>query len=480
VLVVGTIQHLEGDHAPRNGAPLVRDPCQRHEEERMSSPDETLKVSRRRLLRHAAAGAVALPTLSGVLAACGSSSGSSGGGAAAASDLSGTVRLLKGPFTDSKKAETTLLTRIAQPFVSKHAGLTEKIDYYDWANFQTTLTTQFAGSTPPDIPYLTGAVLPTFGAQGALVDLTERVKGAAYKSEYAHIPEALWAGGSVDGKIYGVPWVGGTFPVWVNLDLLEKAGVSPDEFNTSYEAFADAARKMTKGNTFGYGQGVSYKDYSYQAWLPYTWGAGADVFSKDAKSAALDTPDSAAAWDFLRSLYADGSAAPGGKYPAAALQSLFTGGRLGMFVTSMGISSQLKDSKFNWGIFSPPPGPTGKAPMPLDYGYLTLSAKGKNQDAAWATAKYLASAKPVTDYLNGLDIGFLSGRDDTPDVNAANPKVQKANNFVPEGRTYPTHPKTLDALRAACDAFELCLAGKQSGAAAVKSANGKINDLLSS
>jgi ABC-type glycerol-3-phosphate transport system substrate-binding protein len=277
--------------------------------------------------------------------------------------------------------------------------------------------------------------------------------------------------------------VGGTFPLFVNLDLFEEAGVSPDEFNQSYESLHEAASKLRKGNVFGYGQSISYKDFSYQAWLPYIWGAGADVFNEDGTAGAMDTPDAAASWDFVRSLYADDLAPRPGAYDQSGLQGLFASGRLAIYPTSMGLAQTVAagKKKINWDIFAAPPGPTGEAPLPLDYGYLTVAAKAANPDAAWAYVKHLISPDPLTEYLNTLNIGFLSPRDDTPEVNASEPRFLKAQEeFVPSGRPYPTHPKTLDALRAGCDQFELCIAGEKSGADAVRDANEAITNLLSS
>jgi ABC-type glycerol-3-phosphate transport system substrate-binding protein len=431
------------------------------------------RLSRRRLLQRTAAAGIALSGV-GALQACG---GDGGGAPAQDGPLSGTLSLVKGPFRDD---ELQLIGRVSDRFAREHPQLDLRRRFYDWGTMETQLTTAFAGDRPPDIVYLTIAVYPKFAEAGALADLTEYVEAPDYQAERMHISETLWEGGTFEGRVYGVPWVGAHYPIFVNRDLLAQANAS--DWDESYDSMVAAARAARRGDVFGFGMVTSYKDFAYQDWLPYIRGAGADIFNDDATAGALDTPEAAAAWDVLATMFQDGLAPKPGQYDFEGYRALFEAGRVAILHEQIDFVSILEASKkvdFDWDIAFPPPGPAGQTLL-SDFGYLTVAAKSENKDAAWEYIKYLTSAPGATSYLNAIDIGLLSARDDTPGVNEGNAKLQKAAEMADRCKPLQPHPKILDALRVASREFERCVAGEKDGAAAVRDANAAVTNLLES
>ncbi|MEV0200596.1 sugar ABC transporter substrate-binding protein [Nonomuraea sp. NPDC050691] len=123
-----------------------------------------------------------------------------------------------------------------------------------WDNVNDQLVTQFAGGTAPDVIHNDSPALSGFAADGYLLDLADKLP-AELKSD---IPQKSWDTVTFDdgkGKqgVYGVPFLQESQVIIANKKLLDGAGVripAPDNPWT-WDEFSEAAKKMTKGGTFG-------------------------------------------------------------------------------------------------------------------------------------------------------------------------------------------------------------------------------------
>lgn len=123
-----------------------------------------------------------------------------------------------------------------------------------WDNVNDQLVTQFAGGTAPDVIHNDSPALAGFASDGYLLDLSDKLP-AELKSD---IPQAAWDtvtfdGGKGEQGVYGVPFLQESQVIIANKKLLDESGVrvpSPGEPWT-WDEFSAAAKKMTKGGTFG-------------------------------------------------------------------------------------------------------------------------------------------------------------------------------------------------------------------------------------
>lgn len=428
-------------------------------------------LSRRSLLKQAAGAGLTL-SAAGLLEAC----GSSGGGASSTTSgpVTGDIEFIKGPWND---ADLPVLRKVtSRDFESANRGIDVKDTVYDWGTFETQLTTRFASSNPPDVIYLGAADAAKFGEQGALADLTPFLDSGEFVPERTHMFRKQLDLSTFQGKAYAVPWASGVYPIVVNLDLVEQAGVT--DWNTSYDKLRAAAKAMTKGDVYGFGMATTYKDYSYQDWLPYVFAAGSNLFNADDTGGGLGTPEVADAWDLLHAIYQDGSAPPPGQYDFEGMRGLFAAGRVGILHEQVDFIAVLKQKRvpFKYDIFEPPPGPH-PASLMLDMGCLSIAQRSAHKDAAWRYVEFLLSKQGYRDYIARLDIGGLPARDDVSLANG-NRFYRKAESFLPNATPLPMHPKVLDGLRLASDQFQLCVSGKKTGAQAAQDANAALDRLL--
>lgn len=91
--------------------------------------------------------------------------------------------------------------------------------------------------------------------------------------------------GTVDGKLYILPWSGGILALYYNQDVFEKAGVPLPESTKpmSWERFLDAATKGRRlgDDVWGFRMADDYAlpNWSHvKSWLPGLWSNGNDYF----------------------------------------------------------------------------------------------------------------------------------------------------------------------------------------------------------
>jgi ABC-type glycerol-3-phosphate transport system substrate-binding protein len=99
------------------------------------------------------------------------------------------------------------------------------------------------GESPYDIVHGSNPQMTEWGSEGWLLPLNDLID--KYRDEYDldDISATAWAGGTVDGQIYGVPVVGNTLHLAYRSDLFEKYGLEPpttyDEVIAACEVLRD-------------------------------------------------------------------------------------------------------------------------------------------------------------------------------------------------------------------------------------------------
>jgi ABC-type glycerol-3-phosphate transport system substrate-binding protein len=427
------------------------------------------EIDRAELLRRAAALGVSLTAFGGIAGAV--------TGSAGAATQAITLRYQKGPHIAN---DLEVQNRYSKVYTAKRPNVTIKNELYDWGQMATQLTTEFA-SSPPDITYEVDIVYPTFAKAGALVDLTSRVRAKSYASEFRQYYPNFWKVGTYGGKVWGVPYLNAPTFIFVNLDLLAKAGVGATEWQSSYAAMRAAAKKMTGGGAYGFSlRSTQLQDVPFLDWMVYVNNAGAGIMNKTKTKGGLDTPAMAQAQQALGDIYGtDRSAPPAGAYDQNGLRALFTAGRIGLLHNSSDfvLALQEKDPGFKWGIAMAPPGPAGRTVFG-NTGILTISKKSSNPNAAWDYVKFLSSKKLAAGYMGQTK--FATVRKDSARLlwrdNAVMKRVQ--TDFVAREVPFQTHPRLGEMLTKVWDHVLASLDGKATGAQAMKGASADVTAIL--
>lgn len=162
-----------------------------------------------------------------------------------------------------------------------------------------------AGGSAPDALSLDLIYTPAFALAGQLKDLTEFAKSLPY---YDSLSPAHLAVGTVEDKIYGMPFSADSSVLIWNKDLFRKAGLDPEKAPTTWaeiRANAEAVSALDD-DTYGFYFSGNCGGCNIFTFTPLVWASGGDIFNEDGTKATLDTPAMRDAVEFYNSMVVDG------------------------------------------------------------------------------------------------------------------------------------------------------------------------------
>lgn len=347
----------------------------------------------------ALAGAVAL-----ALSAC------SGGDAASEDSASGEITYW---LWDSNQLPA--YQECADTFTEANPDITVKIEQFAWDDYWTKLTASFVGGSGPDVFVDHLSKYGEFAAQGQIVALDEMIERDGFDtSVYADGLLDPWQ--YADGSTYGLPKDFDTTAFFYNEDLLDEAGLTPedlwdadwnpDDGGTFEEIIAHLTvdANGVRGDEDGfdaenvevYGMGINpnFEETGQMQWANFTGTLDWDYLDTNPWGTHynFDDPEFQKAVDWFYGLADKGYA------PAAGVFSEETLTQLGSGKVAMGTNGSWATRSFmeldgvDVGIAPGPVGPTGERASLFNGVADSISASSDKQDAAWQWVQFLGSS----------------------------------------------------------------------------------------
>jgi multiple sugar transport system substrate-binding protein len=289
----------------------------------------------------------------------------------------------------ANEAHLKLFNGIAEGFKKDNPEVTVSFEPLPFETYTTALTTQIAGGNAPDMAWIFETAAFDFVNSGALVPLTKTL-AATPGYNLGELSPAATARWSKDGVLYAYPFSTSPFAVFVNNDLIRKAGAkTPAELIAAGQwtwpqaiASAQAVAQSGKG-------GLVVRDFNYQAWqyLSSVWNAwGAAPWSADGKRCTLADKPMVDALGFIHDAIFEKKAMPG---PGQNVD--FFAGDAAMTITQISRASLLpKDKRFDWDLVPLPKGMVGDYAIVGQAGIGVLQS-GKNAATAAAFVAYMTN-----------------------------------------------------------------------------------------
>ncbi|MEJ7651296.1 MAG: sugar ABC transporter substrate-binding protein [Nakamurella sp.] len=413
------------------------------------------------------AGAALLLTVS----ACGSNDAGSGG-SGDAQKL--TVWIMQGTNPDA----TSFFDSVKADFQKENPGTTLDVQFQPWGEAHDKFTTAIAGGTTPDVAEVGTTWTPEFAAAGALEDLTERV-GAGKDN----LVQGLVDAGTVDGKLYGMPWYAGVRSFVYNKDIFDKAGVKPPTTWAEIEAVATKI-KSSQPDVIPF---AVAGECTYCA-MPFVWGAGGEVATDNGGTwtAAIDSEKAQKGLDFYTGLATKGFSTPAAQtWKETDLLKAFESGKTAMVITGnwtlTKIATDAPALKDKIGAF-PIPGETGGiAPSFLGGSHLGMFKTAKNKDLAYkfiqlmTSDKYAAQWAQQANYFPGSKTALdAATKTDDPAV------APFAKQMTDGGKSMPVTPAwgKVEGAKTLTKLIQSVVTGKATVADATKTAATEMNALF--
>lgn len=300
-------------------------------------------------------GVVVLST--GLLAACSDDAEEQGGGAAPSADSPVDLRMT---VWTSDESQLKLFDEIADDYIEENPALVSSVSFevVPFEDYSTTLTTQLAGGSTPDLAWIFESNAPEFVESGALADIKPVLQGTDGYDYDDILPSSLdlW---SQDEGLYAYPFSNSPFTVFVNTDRIAEADQpSPAELLESGEWTFDAARNIATESVDELGgAGLIPRDFNYKTWgnLSPIWaGWDAAPWSADGSTCTFTSPEMVDSMTWIHEAVFEDGAIPG---PGTSAD--FFAGDVTMTITQVSRAAALDDS-FEWDVLPLPSGPAGQ------------------------------------------------------------------------------------------------------------------------
>ena len=283
--------------------------------------------------------------------------------------------------------------------------------------YSTTREQTVAGAatgTMADVVGLDGAWVNDFVKQGALANLSELMSAAGY------VDNELAAQIQLDGATYMIPVVNFVYPVFVNLDLMEQAGIeNPPSTRTE---FAEAAQALTDPENKVYGWvlplSMAPPNGIQNDVMSWVWASGGSML-KDGMPNLVGNEAVASVMEFIKGLYDAGVIAPG----AFSLREQdkveeFTNERVGMMISSLAHINLIRERnpELNFTITALPAKDDYTGPRGLTYASwgIGIAENSGHKAEAWKLIEFLMSAE-TNSRLSSIANAFPGNINSTPD-----------------------------------------------------------------
>lgn len=265
------------------------------------------------------------------------------------------------------------------------------------------LQLQVASGTVPDADFSNDSDILGLCAKGVYGPLDDFLKADTRYKKDDYYPVSLW-NGTYKGKLYHLPYDGGSYALYYNKDIFQKEGVPfPDPKKPmTWDEYAAKAKLLTRDQNgkrpgdSGFDQtkmktfGAQADTYSFWMWV---WQNGGEVFDESWTKFTLDTPAAAEALQFVADLMNKQYVSPSPQFKQASPVGFFSG-NLAMSIDGVWSNVRFRQSSFDWDVA---PILTKKRHIPIgEYSGLSMLAKGVNKDAAYEWLFYCCSTPGST------------------------------------------------------------------------------------
>ena len=198
---------------------------------------------------------------------------------------------------------------------------------------------------PPSVVLMSANFTVDLKLSGDIVSLEPMLK--ADETTRADFLKEFWpavqANATVDGELYGVPFQNSTPLLYYNVEHFKEAGLDPAKPPRTWAEFVDAAKKLTKGDRYGF---VMPASYDYLGWLmeALSMSNGGRYFNEDyGGEVYYDQPSMLGAAQFVEDLIFKHKVMPQGVTEAGGVSTAFLAGKASMVMLSTGSLSFIRE-----------------------------------------------------------------------------------------------------------------------------------------
>jgi multiple sugar transport system substrate-binding protein len=352
---------------------------------------------------------------------------------------------------------------ICKSFNESQSAIEVSHEYVPFADFKKQLSIGMVAGKLPDLAVMDNPDCAAYAQMGLFADVTSYVKG--WEKNFFPGP---WKSGTLNGKVYAVPFTSNCLALFYNEDMLNKAGVKPP---TTWTELRAAAKKLSGNGVYGLGiSAVKSEEGTFQ-FLPWLLSSGAKIDKLNSKEAIKS-------FTILADLVKDGSMPKEViNWTQADVEKQFAAGKLAMMVNGpWNIPAVKSDApSMNWNVVK----------IPKDKVYSSVLGgenmgviKGPNVAAAIKFLEYIGTQQVMKEYESRFNM-FPPRKDVATDPAWTKDPIMSVfmdemNYAMPRG----PHPKWPEISNAMSTALQEVLTQTKTPQAAAKDAQAKVAEVL--
>ncbi|OZG68675.1 sugar ABC transporter substrate-binding protein [Bifidobacterium eulemuris] len=255
------------------------------------------------------------------------------------------------------------------------------------------LSQGFAGGDPADVFYLAPEQLAGYASNGSLLAYGDYIDTDGF---YDNLLQTF----TYDGEVYAAPKDVSTLQLVINTDMWSEAGLTEDDYPTTWDELAEVAATLTTDEHVGLAFSGEYARIGV-----FMKQAGGGLVSDDGTTAIANTDETVEGLQEVKTLLESGNAAY-----AADLGTGWGGEAFGTGAAAMAIEGNWLTGSMsadypdvNYTVVELPEGPAGKGTMHFTNGW-GIAADSPNQEGAVSLVEYLTSDDVVMDFAEAFGI----------------------------------------------------------------------------
>lgn len=400
------------------------------------------------------------------------------GGDGGESTVTGDITVTSWRFADPSEIGQ-LHVRLLEEFNDSQDDISVTIEPVPYNDNNTQLVNSVLAGTPADLVAIGPSELPSNAEYLQPLDEYFAAEGPEFAEAFGEAASAL---ATHDGQVYGIVIEQSTTDgMWYNREVLEAAGVDPEEAVSSWESYRAALETLRDaGFTPAILEGANATRMD-RHWAWYVAG-GVDLSTPGEYIEPMCSPEAAETLEFLVDLHLDGLVPnPAGiGYEEATRQ--FAAGGVGFYTD--GAWGPATWAAYDESIVDkvgythlPPKEEGGPQGANLDGLLWTIPKGAENPDAAWEVMKYMSSEESQLAMVANNQLPTRTALLDDPSV-ADNETLSHFGSLIEEwGFPRPRAPYMPEFKQVFMDAFQSAVTGQQSAADAHAAACAQLQQL---
>lgn len=266
------------------------------------------------------------------------------------------------------------IEKIAADYEAANPNVKINLTDLTWADGHEKIVIAFSSGTAPDIIELGSDWVAEFSSAGQLADITEDVV-----KDTANF--LGWSAGIWKDRIYARPWILGTRVLFINRDLLRKAGLGENYVPINWDQLKEVCYKIDSlgKDIYGFGSNAAEKHRLYKKFLPFFWAADGRIVSLDGKYSVFASDKAYRALKFYKELSDSCSMVD----TQRRLEDAFLEGKIGVIISGDWLLKRIKNENIQLDFVTTLiPGPNYPGKSFAGGEYLAVSAGSANKTEA--------------------------------------------------------------------------------------------------